>query len=142
MKIESIIILNFGLLTTDEEEKETSESSPSGYFLRPETIQFTETSDKIKGAKGVKFGIEYFIKGFTDEKDDVTFYSRISHPTMINPVTSEKLQYVKERKTNWLNESNFDYYNFEFDWELVTGKWTFEILEGDRTLLTKEFEVV
>lgn len=61
---------------------------------------------------------------------------------MINPVTSEKLQYVKERKTNWLNESNFDYYNFEFDWELVTGKWTFEILEGDRTLLTKEFEVV
>lgn len=142
MKIESIKILNFGLLTTDEEEKETSESSPSGYFLRPETIQFTKTSDKIKGAKGVKFGIEYFIKGFTDEKDDVTFYSRISHPTMINPVTSEKLQYVKERKTNWLNESNFDYYNFEFDWELVTGKWTFEILEGDRTLLTKEFEVV
>lgn len=142
MKIESIKILNFGQLTTDEEVKEISRNSPSGYFLRPETIHFIETTDKIKGAKGVKFGIEYLIKGFTNDKDDVTFYSRISHPTMINPVTNERTESVTERKINWLNDNNFDYYNFEFDWEVVIGKWTFEIFEDDRTLLTKEFEVI
>jgi hypothetical protein len=141
MKIELIKILNLGQLKADEEEKKTSVSSPSGYFLRPETIQFIKTTDKIKGIKGVKFGIEFFIKGFTDDKDDVTFHTRISHPTMTNPLTNKVIQNVTETKTDWLNEINFDYFSFEFDWELVTGKWIFEIIEDDWILLTKKFEV-
>jgi hypothetical protein len=142
MKIQSIKILNFGQLTTDEEEKEDSKNSPSGYFLRPETVKFTETTDKIKGMKGVRFGIEYFIKGFTDDKDDVSFVCKISHPTMSHPRTNEKIESVTEIKTNYLNEKNFDYFRFEFDWEIVTGQWTFEIIEDNRTLLTKKFQVI
>jgi hypothetical protein len=142
MKIQSINILDFGQLTTDGEEKENSKNSPSGYFLRPEIIKFTGTTDKIKGIKGVKFGIQYFVKGFTDDRDDVTFLCKICHPTMTHPRTKEKIESVTERKTTYLNENNFDYFHFEFDWEIVTGRWTFEIIEGDRTLLTKEFQVI
>lgn len=57
MKIELIKLLNFGQLTTDEEEKEISTSSPSGYFLRPSNFKFIDTTDKIKGAIGTNFGI-------------------------------------------------------------------------------------
>lgn len=142
MKIESIEIINFGILTSDQEEKELSKASPAGYFLRPQQINFVNQTNKIEARKGLKFGIEYFIKGFTDDKDDAIFYCKISHPTMKNPETKEELNEVTERKINYVNERNFDYYHLESDWEIVKGKWTFEIIEDNKTLLKTEFDIV
>ena len=33
-------------------------------------------------------------------------------------------------------------FNFEFDRELVTGTWTFEVSRGDELLLRQSFQVV
>jgi hypothetical protein len=141
-KIQAIQLKNFGQLTTDNEEKETSNSSPTGYFLRPGQVKFIERTDKIKGKHGVKFGIEYFIKGTTDEKEEVVFACLINHPSMTNPKTKEQLTRIQERKINYTNQHNFDYFVFEYEWEIVKGQWVFEIKEDGQTLFTKEFEIV
>jgi hypothetical protein len=141
-KIQSIELKNFGKLTTDNEEKETSNSSPTGYFLRPGQIKFIERTDKIQGRQGVKFGIEYFIKGTTEEKEDAVFSCLITHPSMTDPKTTKQLTRIEERKVNYTNEDNFDYFVFENEWEIVKGQWIFEIKADGETLLTKEFEIV
>lgn len=142
MKIKSIEIINFGQLTTDPEEKEISKASPSGYFLRPKQINFVNQTTKLKAAKGLKFGIEYFIKGFSSNKEDAIFYCKISHPAMRNPETKVEIREIIETKINYVNERNFDYYHFEFDWEIVKGKWVFEIFESKETHLTMDFDIV
>jgi len=141
MKIKEIQLLNFGELETDEEFHEATNNSPSGYFLRPERISFIKLTDKLKAVKGLKFGIEYLVNGFSDEMDDVEFICKITHPTLINPETGTISNQTIDKKINYLNQNNFDYYCFEYDWEMVIGTWTFEILEEQKLLLKKEFEI-
>lgn len=143
MKIKHIELLKFGVLKTDEEEKEDNKGSLSGYFLYPTTIEFIENTDKLKGVVGLKFGIEYFIKGYTDNKFvDVTFTCKISHPLLTNPNTGDSSTVTVEKKNNYLNENNFDYFSFEYDWEIQKGVWTFQILENEVIKLEKTFEIM
>ena len=141
MKIKAIHLLNFGQLQTDEEELENSSLSPTGYFLRPNQIDFMNIRDRLKGVKGLKFGIEYYIKGFFNSPEIVTFICKTSHPTVFNPITNEELKEVIEEKSNYTNQKSFDYYCFEYDWEIVKGIWTFEIIEKEKVLLKKEFRI-
>jgi hypothetical protein len=141
MKIKAVHLLNFGLLQTEEEALEFSSMSPTGYYLRPNQIDFIDICDKLKGVKGLKFGIEYFIEGINDNQEIVEFLSKISHPTMIEPLTNEELKEVSEKKTNYINQKNFDYYCFEHNWEIVKGIWTFEIIEKGQVFLAKEFKI-
>lgn len=143
VKIKQIKLLKFGLLTTDEEEKEHNKESLSGYFLYPTTIEFIENTDKLKGVVGLKFGIEYFIEGYTDDKFvDVTFTCKISHPILTNPNTGDNSTVTVEKKNNYLNENNFDYFCFEYDWEIQKGAWTFQIMENEVIKLEKTFEIL
>ena len=142
MKIKHIDFLKFGVLATDEEEKEDNKGSLSGYFLYPTTIDFKEITDKLKGSVGLRFGIEYFIEGFSADKFiDVTFTCKISHPLLTNPSSGESSLVTIEKKDNYLNENNFDYYCFEYDWEIQKGAWTFQILENEVIKLEKKFEI-
>jgi len=142
MKIKEIELLNFGSLTADIEEKVKNNYSPTGYFLYPKNIEFTEKTDKLKGYLGLKFGIEYFIKGhLNSKKDDITFCCRILHPQITNPESNVKYSETTETKNNCLNEINFDYLFFEYDWEVKQGVYTFQIIENDCILLEKTFEI-
>jgi hypothetical protein len=142
MKIKEIELLNFGSLTTDTEEKEVNKNSPTGYFLYPTKLEFIDKTDKLQGFKGLKFGIEYFIKGHTASKyDDVTFCCKILHPQLTNPETKEQFSETTETKNNYLNDTNFDYLFFEYDWEVKKGVYTFQIIEKHRILLEKSFEI-
>lgn len=143
MKIKEVKLLQFGSLATDNEEKIHTEYSLSGHFLYPTTICFLENSDKIQGAIGLKFGIEYFIEGYNNHKlIDTIFTCKITHPLLTNPKTGEKLKETIEHKHNYLNEINFDYYCFEDDWEVQKGIWTFQILENNEIKLEKAFEII
>ncbi|GAB3537678.1 hypothetical protein GCM10027443_31120 [Pontibacter brevis] len=141
MNIKAIQLLNFGRLETDEEFKEPAEDSPSGYFLRPGRISFLDRINKLKGEEGLKFGIQYFIEGYTDSTEPVEFVCKISHPTLVNPETGTTINETIDHKINYLNHNDFDYYSFEYDWETIKGTWTFEIIEQKRVLLKKAFVI-
>lgn len=61
---------------------------------------------------------------------------------MKNPETGVEIREIIESKISYVNERNFDYYHFEFDWEIVKGKWVFEIFESKGTHLTMDFDIV
>lgn len=74
MKIKKINLINFGSIITDHEDRESNEKSVSGYFRYTNTVNFIDQTDVLKGTIGLKFGIEYFIQGYTPEKfKDVNF---------------------------------------------------------------------
>jgi hypothetical protein len=142
MKIKQIKLLSFGVLTTDEELKVYHEDSLTGYLLYPSKIGFIEETDRIEGAVGIRFGIEYFIEGFTAEEGvGVSFTCKILHPLMTNPETGKSTDVTLEKKHNCLNDTNFDYFCFEHDWEIQKGTWVFQILENEVIKLEKAFEI-
>lgn len=142
MKIQEIELLNFGSLKTDAEEKEINKNSPTGYFLYPTKVEFGIKTDKFQGYIGLKFGIEYFVKGYDNDENDIVFFScKILHPQMTNPETKEKFTETQETKNCYLNQTNFDYFFFEYDWEVHKGLYTFQIMEDNKILLEKTFEI-
>ncbi len=143
MKIKQIKLLNFGLLIADEEQVEPKEDSLTGYMLYPTEIQFIKITDRVEGVVGLRFGIEYYIEGYSNQKyEDVIFYSRIFHPILTNPKTGKSSRLTQERKLNYLNEINFDYFCFENEWEIQKGCWTFQIVENEVIKLEKSFEIL
>lgn len=61
MKIERIILLNYGKLETINETIEHDSSSPTGHFLYADDIEFSFNGDTFPAEKGLKFGIKYLI---------------------------------------------------------------------------------
>lgn len=141
MKIKNIRLVNFGALIAHEEEKETNKNSTTGYFLYSSKIKFLNNSDIIIGKTGLKFGIEYFIVGDELYDPTVNFICKILHPILTNPISKENVYEIVEIKSGFLNEINFDYYSFEFDWEVQKGMWIFQIIENEKVLLEKAIEI-
>lgn len=143
MQIRHVKLLKYGSVNTTNEERKPVTTSLTGHFNYPESIEFVDQSDSFIGATGLKFGIEYFLEGFdeTAKYSDVVFSCKIVHPPLTNPDTLETSTETIERKYNYLNQKNFDYYAFEFDWEIQPGIWTFQIAEGTTILLEKGFEI-
>lgn len=140
MKIQKIELTDFGKILAINEKQTQTNNSLTGYFLHSESIEFINHLDVIKGAIGLTFGIEYFLNGEDDQEcQDAHFISRILHPIITNPSTNISISETVERKYNYLNQINFDYFVFEFDWEVMPGKWTFQIIEEESVILEKSF---
>lgn len=142
--IQKVELKNYGSLVAFNEDKTPSNESISGYFLHSDRVEFIEQSDVLHGAVGLSFGIEYFISGLDPgaKKQDTRFASIIKHPLMTNPATGKSATQVKEEKYNYLNQTNYDSFTFEYDWEVVLGIWTFQITQDNNILLEKTFEII
>lgn len=114
--------------TTKDEEVD----SPTGYFLHSDDMEFLERTDTIIARVGLSFGISYQFEIDSEEEEVVNFECRIRHPKMVNPENNKAYFEIIETKDEWSNELGFDFYTFEFDWEMQVGEWIFEILhQGD-----------
>ncbi len=117
------------------------EGSPTGYFLRPYNIKFTQTTDEIRIGEGVGFGIKYYL-----EADNLcwpaNFCSKIIHPLLVNSLTGEAYSETIEEKCNFFNQEHFDYYRFEYEWEGQPGEWIFQVIQDGVVLLEKTFQLI
>ena len=140
--IDRIELLEYGSFHKLPEGRQIEEDneSPTGYFLRSDDLQIIERTSKFIAEKGLAFGIKYNIK--SSENDAcVCFTCKIKHPQLTNPATKESFEETIETKYAYADASNFDFYEFEKEWEMKEGIWTFQIHEGENLLLSKDFEV-
>ena len=138
--ITDIVLTGFGICEVTSEASEPGQDSLTGYFLASDTISFLLRTDTIQLQKGLRFGIEYSLKGIEDENAEV-FDVRISYPLLTNPTTGESEVEVIETKAGCIDESNFDYFHFEHGWEMQPGKWSFQVIQSGRLLMEKEFRL-
>lgn len=138
--ITNVVLTAFGVCQVTNEAGEPNQGSLTGHFLMSDTISFLEEIDTIQLKKGLLFGIEYFLKG-VEEKNVEVFDVRIVHPLLVNPSTDGSSTESVETKAGCIDESNFDYFHFEYSWEMKPGKWLFQVIQSDKLLLEKEFNL-
>ncbi|WP_177236814.1 DUF3859 domain-containing protein [Spirosoma endophyticum] len=110
--------------------------SPTGYHFGAEDLIFMEKVDRVKLKRGLVFGISYQVEGPQN-----AFLCRILHPILINPTTGKAYKETIEEKYSSADGGNFDYYRIEHAWEMISGKWIFQIEQFGRILLEKSFEL-
>lgn len=139
--IDQIEILEFGIFkkASTGNFNEPDEDSSHGYYIRTDDIELIEKTHLIEAYKGMVFGIKYIPRG--PHKEIADFQCKIIHPKLVNPENNISFSSTTEDKCNYVNEENFDFFEFENDWEIKQGKWIFQIIENSRILYEHEFIV-
>lgn len=135
-----IKIVDYGICKAiGKTKKEYVPGSSTGYFLHSDDMEFQERTDVIQPEVGLSFGISYRFEIDSQEAERVDFTCRIRHPKLVNPDTNEEFIETVEEKDERTDELGFDFYTFEFDWEMQLGEWVFEIIYNDKMLCSQTF---
>lgn len=129
-------LTDYGICNPVYESIEETSNSPTGYLFEADKLIFTEKADKLKISRGLVFGISYHL-----ESDQDAFLSRIVHPILVNPITGKRYKETTEEKYVSSIGLNFDYYRLENSWEMIAGKWTFQVEQFGKVLLVKSFDL-
>ena len=129
-------LINYGICRPIIESISNSQLSPTGYYFGADHLIFSEKVDRIKLKRGLVFGISYKLESPQD-----AFLCRILHPILINSTTGKACKETIEEKYSSANGLNFDYYRIEHAWEMIGGKWIFQIEQSGKILLEKSFEL-
>ncbi|MCB1172963.1 MAG: DUF3859 domain-containing protein [Leptospiraceae bacterium] len=120
----------------------------SGQITDIYNIQLLKTTQDVQPKVGDVFGFQFVFdhkSATTEAAADYTvpdsLQIRVEHPAMTNPkdgvaLTSSQWQTpVRSGKAVWVG------WYFEHDWEIVAGKWTFQVYDGDTVLVTRSFTI-
>lgn len=129
-------LINYGICRPTMESVDNSRLSPTGYYFGADDLIFSEKVDRVKLKRGLVFGIAYSLKS-----DQDAFLCRIIHHILVNPTTGKAYKETIEEKYSSTNGLNFDYYRTEHSWEMIAGKWVFQIDQSGKVLLEKSFEL-
>jgi hypothetical protein len=131
-------ILNHGILTATAVETVKAKDTALGTRTIQKDLEFEENTTQIPVTIGKSFGIKYVIDGKPDGMQiDVT--KKVIHPPLKNPERDKAFtssEYTTKRKIGYIGWLT---YTFEKEWELVPGKYTFQIYYKGQKLLEKTF---
>lgn len=140
VKVEGIEILEYGIYKAKAKEKVTADSTAEGTWTVIEEIELVAQTDSIPAKVGTQFGFWFVVNGEPKgEKISLTFVNRL--PGLKNPNTDEVVFQEKYKNIVSIGERSFKGYVFDFEWEAVPGKWTFQIFYEDKKLAEKTFIV-
>lgn len=159
--IRSAEIIEYGLYEADRfgriEGRDTSLGSLT--VLNKETVRLVEKTTRIPAGIGKKFGISYILRG-VPQNAYVEVTIRVITPGLTRPpepgpqlYTAQGIKLPDRRgpatartTEQWQAHANldkpaYDLFGFEHDWELVPGRWTFQVWHKDTLLAEQAFEV-
>ncbi|MCP3930555.1 MAG: DUF3859 domain-containing protein [Bacteroidetes bacterium] len=90
---------------------------------------------------GTRFGARYLIEGQPKGRRIQLQHAGI-HPELSNPSTGKTFTNYKYSISAKIGEINTIGYTFDHDWELVPGKWTFQVFYQNKVVLEKQFTVI
>ncbi|SRR6266571_960670 len=104
----------------------------------------TTTTTNIPAKLGLSFGIHYQVTNLPIEEGELDLIRMGTTPALTNPNgrTSTSYEYPVRRTVHNGKIISEAFYTFDNEWELVPGRWTFEIKFNGRSLCKQEFTVV
>jgi hypothetical protein len=142
-KVDRIDIVEFGVYRA---ETKTIEAAP-GTATRQRNI-VTDTrliapTTRIEAKIGEHFGIRYRVVGRPGGSSvKLTSVTQYPAPGLKNPKGGNVQTRGEHLLFATISQINYRGYVFEHDWELVAGKWIFELWDGDRKLASQTFDVI
>ena len=111
--------------------------APKSTVLQSDTFKLVERTTAIRMAKGLSFGISYLL----DEPGtrELEIVRKIIHPEYFDPYSNRKLSEYVSKRTLKAGEPDHQAYQLTEDFEMVLGKWSFQLWYGDHMLAQQSF---
>ena len=138
VKVDSIQILEYGIYKSQIKEKLKANETVEGTWTLIEKVVLVTKTDSIPAKVGTQFGFWYKVNG-EPEGEEITLLFKNKLPGLKNPAKEEIIHEEKYANKIKIGTSGYKGYVFEFDWETVPGKWTFEIFYKDKKLAEQSF---
>jgi hypothetical protein len=108
------------------------------------SIRKLETTTTIRAKLGVSFGFEYALLGEpAGGQAPIEIVVILPDPGFLNPADGKRTRRERWRPSpSTLGGATIVGYQFEKDWEIIPGRWTFQIWQSDRKLGEQSFCVV
>jgi hypothetical protein len=108
------------------------------------SIRKLETTTTVRGKLGTSFGFEYALLGApTGAQAAIEIVVVLPEPGLLNPVDGKRTRRERWRPSPSLpGVATIVGYQFEMDWEIVPGRWTFQIWQNDHKLGEQSFCVL
>ena len=139
-EVEGISITDYGIYKADVMYTQEQEGVATGKFHKFTHPELIEKTERIPAVLGTEFGVRYIIKG-SPKGESTHVVEKWIHPELKNPRTKKAFgtsEYVASSETG---KVLYSAYKFEKSWELVPGKWTFQIYYDGKKLLEHTFNV-
>lgn len=150
----ALVLLTAAPLRAEEVVTSAIADLQAGVICAPEVIDEVPAPDTIAGVQNViaddppfvttgrtvpaVIGIGFAIKSMAAKQDLLIVTIVVTHPPMgPDGVTRESYQ-----SAIWTDAYALTAWQFEYDYELVTGPWTVSAWAGDRMVYSVAFEVV
>ena len=138
VEIDRIAIIDSGIYSVSSGSD--ADKSPSGSDAGIKLIKKTST---IEARIGVTFGFQYVVVGRPrSEQVQLTEITLFPPPGLKDPKVKSMMLRHEQQIDVAIGELDATLFTLEHDWELVPGKWIFELRQGDRLLASETFEVV
>lgn len=132
-----VILLDHGAVCdvaiTGQQDAPLTESGQLNLIDQDRTIDVT--TQAIPARRGLSFGIRVTMKEGAALADTRIV---VQHPPLgAARVTTQSWPVLLHAK-----DASLNLYTFEYDYEMVQGRWTFQVLSAQGVALTQDFEVV
>ena len=108
------------------------------------SIRKLEATTTVRGKLGTSFGFEYALIGApAGAQAAIEIVVVLPEPGLLNPANGKRTRRERWRPSpSLLSGATIAGYQFEMDWEIVPGRWTFQIWQSDRKLGEQSFCVI
>lgn len=135
-----INIVDYGIYASDIHEKLSSHDSPTGWVTIQKNVRLLSKTDVVPATLGIKFGFRYEIKGELDGKH-VVILRKFKYPGLADRKSGKVFHETKLVQHGKVGHPSYIGYVFEQEWELVPGRWSFEISRDGNKLAERSFTV-
>jgi hypothetical protein len=141
-KVTGAEIIDYGILKKIKSEgvldAPDSVTGKANNVIASQLVQSTAT---VKATVGTTFGI--FVKLVGEPNGTViTSHFRCIHPKLTDPVSGRSSESDAWESPRPIGTPRYVSYTFDHEWELVSGKWTIQVLQDGRVIAEKTFDVV
>ena len=111
--------------------------APKSTVLQSDTFRLVEKATTVKIAKGLSFGISYIL----DEpgSGSIEIVRKIVHPQYYDPYSKRNLTEYVSKRTLKPGELDHQAYQLTEDFEMVAGKWSFQLWYAGQLLAQQTF---
>lgn len=136
----NISIVDYGIYASDTYEKLSSHESPTGWVTIQRNVRLLSKTDVVPATLGIKFGFRYEIKGEL-EGSHVVILRTFKYPGLADRKSGKVFHETKLVQHGKVGHPSYIGYVFEKEWELVPGRWSFEISRDGNKLAERSFTV-
>ena len=140
VEVWGVDVLQHGTYMTQVGQVEEAEDSPAERQRLVTGTEFFEETFNIPAVLGTRFGFTYVINGIP-KGDIVPIRIRKLFPGLKDPRRDQVLYSHEDVREHEIGKVYGIGYGFDHDWELVPGKWTFEIFYEGNMLAEISFDV-